>query len=222
MKHIYTVLFVLVIFSFQGMSQDCDSVIVTFTTHPTSGGPLAIEWDVEDQCLDEYIEEGTWNFTETDTVFTYYACLDSGEYRARAKADGFSFEPGMFEIAVTLNGDTLEQTNEIEFGDDDLRYKFTLHQECEEVIFNHVPEFIQSIQARPVPAHDYMELELGHFVSGTIIEIYSSAGQLIRQLTATSNKMLLDCGQWPVGNYVVVCKSDNYNSIIAALEVSRQ
>ena len=122
----------LMIFGITGISNtamSCDSVVVKMITHPYLDGPLSIEWDVENECTDSYIDEGRHLFSLDDTVLTLTYCLDSGEYRARAKCD-FDFQEGMFEIVLTLNGDTIDTNEPVEFNDDDLRYYFDVYVGC--------------------------------------------------------------------------------------------
>jgi hypothetical protein len=124
---------ILLFCSAANIASSCDSVMVKFVTHPLMGGPLSIEWDVESECTEMYVDEGDHVFDLQDTVLTLTFCLDSGEYRARAKCD-FDFEPGMFDIYVIMNNDSLSMNQPFEFNDDDLRFYFNVHVACEDEV----------------------------------------------------------------------------------------
>ncbi len=129
MKIVPTLLLIFGITGISNTAMSCDSVVVKMITHPYLDGPLSIEWDVENECTDSYIDEGRHLFSLDDTVLTLTYCLDSGEYRARAKCD-FDFQEGMFEIILTMNGDTIDINEPVEYSDDDLRYYFDIHSGC--------------------------------------------------------------------------------------------
>jgi Secretion system C-terminal sorting domain len=192
----------------------CDTIYVTMITHLYLGGPQAIEWDLEDEGNGLDIIEGEHNFSVDDSILTYTACLDTGCYRARARFD-FEIDSGMFEIWVTLNGDTLPVYDDIDYGDDDYKYYFSLHSFCEDddVSIIDSPE-ISKIY--PNPADQFIHLEHPYLTIGSFLEILDQNGRIVFHQKVIDPIVHMDCSDWPNGSYIIWVKRDNYQSIIAS------
>jgi Secretion system C-terminal sorting domain len=200
MKTIFTCFLLTLIATNVLRSQDCDSVHIHFITHIYLGGPIYGEWDVEDECLDLNIDEGIHYYPVGDSVFTYHACLDTGEYRARVKVDNFEFQEGMFDFVVEMNGDTLEQENNFEFNEDDLRFNFLVHDDCQPVIMS---------------VNDHKTSQAEVFVQGnmlccsmveggnTELQIFDISGKMMYREVVNGTNKLIDWSAWNSGLYLV-------------------
>jgi hypothetical protein len=192
----------------------CDTITVTMITHPSVNGPLDIEWDLEDEWTDQEIMDGNYIFSETDSIYVYTACLDSGCYRARARFDS-DIEQGMFEIWVTLNGDTLETYEEIDYNDDDFKYYFSLNSFCQEDDEVGISEMYYSNSVFPNPADNHIILEHNYLSKGTHVSIRNSSGDLVYSGISENRFVYIDCSHWPNGNYVISLSGENYDSVVA-------
>jgi hypothetical protein len=212
-KPIYLFTTVLIILFNQTVNA-CDTITVTMITHPSINGPLDIEWDLEDESTGQEIFEGDYIFSETDSIYSYTACLDSGCYRARARFD-FELEYGMFEIWVTLNGDTLDTYQEIDYNDDDFKYYFSLNSFCQDDDEVGIIEPKSTPLMFPIPAENHIVLEHNYLNSGTLVTARNTLGDIVFSGRSDGKYLYIDCSNWPNGSYLISLSGDNYDSIVA-------
>ena len=181
-------------------AQDCDSVHIHFITHIYMGGPIFAEWDLEDECLNLTIDEGIYYYPVGDSVFTYHACLDTGEYRARVKVDNFEFLPGMFDFVVVMNDDTLDQENNFEFNEDDLRFNFLVHDDCQPVVMNVDNE--KSEGANVFVRGNYLHCSVTE-IKNTMLQIFDMTGRIMTSESMGGPDKFIDWSAWSNGVYLV-------------------
>lgn len=193
---------------FSGFSNDV--ITVTLISSDDSGKPRFTDWTVRDAAQGADLIDGEALFIGDEPALIFKACPEECSYKIILLND-MVHEGSQFEMFVAKNGVILPQLNSHFYQTHELHFSF------DPTCFSRIDEERGTGKFTEIST-DILNLPLERYGKGIFVDVIAADGRVIQTVEAQEPSLRLNSRMWPAGDNMIVCRTVNYNSVVAVIK----